>query len=278
MRFIMAVFLFSIFLFSVESSYAKNKNSVIHSHNGRVHSHILPKAGIRHKHGNLAFGKAIYKKSNITRKTKNRATLHSHSGRVHSHILPKSGLNHSHGFLGRGKLILKQNNKETRHFSAIKPNDRLPFIVKGGFYEVLVNDLPIIFPHWKDFKENTGDTYRREYYKKLYKTLKSRNPINDARLAIKMQRIFLLSYTKKYRKNILGLPVLKKLGEKYRHKAVKYHVLQGVTNFEEIKYYEKLKKEYPKYSDEFLVYKHLVDHYMYYWNRTIIHAIMSNEI
>jgi len=183
----MAVFLFSIFWFSVESSYAKNKNSVMHSHNGRVHSHVLPKAGIRHKHGNLAFGKAIYKKSNITRKTiqKNRATLHSHSGRVHSHILPKSGLNHSHGFLGRGKLILKQNNKETMHYVPLYISMSNPRIIA-------THNLFIV----KDVSHGGWFRHHRPIVIADYKIVPSKKALKKFRLTL--DRIGVWKWKKKY--------------------------------------------------------------------------------
>ncbi|WP_299876436.1 hypothetical protein [uncultured Cocleimonas sp.] len=43
----------------------KISNNTQHSHNGRSHSHLLPKQGINHRHGNGALGKAVTRNNNI---------------------------------------------------------------------------------------------------------------------------------------------------------------------------------------------------------------------
>lgn len=173
--------------------------------------------------------------------------------------------------LERKKTDKRKRNQYLR--KALKDNNKLPFITKGGKYEVLSNDLPMIYPKWK-----LNSDYFGEYYKQLYEMLRYRNPINDAKIALTNRKVFLLSYNGGYRKNQLGLPLLQQLGEKYKTKGIKYHLLQGLTDFEQIKFYEKSIKENPHYTNEYITFKKLVDRYSYYWNRTIIHATVINRI
>jgi len=102
--------LFIIFLFLFQSSYARDINSVLHSHNGRVHSHVLPQAGINHRHGLLGQGRLIQKTTKTNKRKSNyiNKVSHSHDGRTHTHILPKIGIKHRHGSLGQGKTIQHQ--------------------------------------------------------------------------------------------------------------------------------------------------------------------------
>lgn len=65
------------------------KNGIAHSHNGVVHSHPLPSAGIHHSHRQ---GGAPAKGSS----TNNNGVQHNHQGTTHTHPLPSSGINHSH--------------------------------------------------------------------------------------------------------------------------------------------------------------------------------------
>lgn len=105
----MVKILFIIFLFSFQSSHARDINSVLHSHNGRVHSHVLPQVGIKHRHGSLGHGRIIQEPTSTNkRKSHINKVSHSHNGRIHSHVLPKMGIKHRHGSLGQGKKIIQQ--------------------------------------------------------------------------------------------------------------------------------------------------------------------------
>ena len=80
-----------------------NGKGVTHSHNGQVHTHPLPSAGIHHSHRQ---GGASNNTGNRGGSSNNNAggVAHTHDGIRHTHPLPSSGLNHSHGG-GYGKAI-----------------------------------------------------------------------------------------------------------------------------------------------------------------------------
>jgi len=65
------------------------KGSVAHSHNGVVHTHPLPSAGIHHSHRQGGAPAATNAKSG-------NGVSHNHNGKTHSHPLPSSGIQHSH--------------------------------------------------------------------------------------------------------------------------------------------------------------------------------------
>ncbi|TCJ87307.1 tetratricopeptide repeat protein [Cocleimonas flava] len=78
-----------------------------HSHNGRVHSHILPKTGLKHFHRHSHNGRSHihpysaeigFKHTHNSPQTKPdpNSVKHQHGNRWHSHPLPSSGLNHPH--------------------------------------------------------------------------------------------------------------------------------------------------------------------------------------
>ena len=71
---------------------------IAHSHNGVVHSHPLPSAGIHHSHrqGGAAPATSGANKNGVS---------HNHQGVTHSHPLPSSGINHTHsGSGGKGSV------------------------------------------------------------------------------------------------------------------------------------------------------------------------------
>ena len=80
-----------------------------HSHNGRIHTHILPVTGIKHFHKHMHDGRAhihpysaeigfkhSHKINNPRAKAWENAVKHQHGGRFHSHPLPPSGIKHQH--------------------------------------------------------------------------------------------------------------------------------------------------------------------------------------
>ncbi len=116
-----------LLLFATSVSFA-SPVSVTHTHNGRLHTHVLPAEGIAHSHGG-SVGQAVPK---VVKKTgtlvyggnkqavkpdyydfsssrhqpavvtnADSSVLHSHGGRKHSHSLPAQGVAHRHG---RGPL------------------------------------------------------------------------------------------------------------------------------------------------------------------------------
>lgn len=161
---------FFIFLFSFQSSHARDINSVLHSHNGRVHLHVLPKEGIKHRHGSLGEGRII-QQTRVTKRKKRHINKvpHSHDGRVHSHILPKNGFSHSHGSLGLGKPL-----KNTA-YTAITSNlpeglFRTGNIKSPGFYDVIKikgNKITSYrrYPGEKKFRSGTYLLKKKEIYK-----------------------------------------------------------------------------------------------------------------
>lgn len=123
---------------------------VSHSHNGREHSHQLPKEGVFHRHGigqigkptqaqNQSQNKVIYSSSttipnNTNNSTSNQTTttykppkpntyrspnvvtidpsIHTHAGREHKHPLPNQGVYHRHGANGAtGQRVI--NNRSS---------------------------------------------------------------------------------------------------------------------------------------------------------------------
>lgn len=99
---------------------------VTHSHNGRMHTHILPAQGLAHRHRNGALGVAIMnqrknvqspKHAGYTGRRKNPksgvAVTHAHNGRWHTHVLPAQGLAHRHrnGALG----VAVSGRQQRRH-------------------------------------------------------------------------------------------------------------------------------------------------------------------
>ena len=99
--------LFFIGLFSLlQNSYAAP--NVSHKHDGRTHSHSLPKTGTKHYHKHMHNGRAhihpysakvgfkhSHNKSPRAKAWAN-AVKHEHGGRPHTHPLPRSGANHYH--------------------------------------------------------------------------------------------------------------------------------------------------------------------------------------
>jgi len=82
--------------------------SVSHQHNGRTHSHSLPKTGVKHFHKHMHNGRAhihpysekvgfkhTHNKSPRARAWAN-AVNHDHGGKSHTHPLPRSGIKHNH--------------------------------------------------------------------------------------------------------------------------------------------------------------------------------------
>ncbi len=79
-----------------------------HSHEGRTHSHALPKSGVKHYHKHTHNGRAHihpYSAKIGFKHTHNQsprakawanAVKHEHGGRPHSHPLPRSGTKHDH--------------------------------------------------------------------------------------------------------------------------------------------------------------------------------------
>ncbi|MGV6851853.1 MAG: hypothetical protein ACWA5R_06705 [bacterium] len=89
------------------------KQPIQHSHNGQVHSHLLPPSGLRHSHNT---GSDI----NYNQGGNQGETSHSHGGRTHSHILPAQGLNHSHSggstATGGGNNTNNGNNSNSQSY------------------------------------------------------------------------------------------------------------------------------------------------------------------
>lgn len=90
------------------STYAADP--VLHSHDGRQHTHLLPVSGVNHKHN-------LPKSTPQSRKSVN----HAHNGRYHAHILPDSGINHSHN---RGTKTVKIKSDVTPIYLS-DPKDNL---------------------------------------------------------------------------------------------------------------------------------------------------------
>jgi len=93
--------------FSFQTALATAPN-VKHSHEGRVHSHSLPKTGVKHFHKHMHNGRAHihpYSSKIGFKHTHNQsarakawanAVSHSHVDRKHTHPLPHTGVNHEH--------------------------------------------------------------------------------------------------------------------------------------------------------------------------------------
>ncbi len=78
-----------------------------HSHNGRVHTHIIPASGIKHFHKHTHNGRSHihpysaeigfkHTHNKFQEKVSDNSVNHEHGGRTHSHPLPGSGVNHQH--------------------------------------------------------------------------------------------------------------------------------------------------------------------------------------
>jgi len=84
-----------------------------HSHESRVHTHLLPPSGLKHFHKHMHNGRShihpyspeigfnhthdkTNKKDNISTNIESNGTEHEHGGRPHRHVLPPSGVNHLH--------------------------------------------------------------------------------------------------------------------------------------------------------------------------------------
>lgn len=92
--------------FSFQSAIAAT--NVKHSHEGRTHSHLLPKTGVKHFHKHMHNGRAHihpYSSKIGFKHTHNQsarakawanAVTHSHVNRKHTHPLPPSGIKHQH--------------------------------------------------------------------------------------------------------------------------------------------------------------------------------------
>lgn len=83
--------------------------AIKHSHNGRIHTHILPATGVKHFHKHMHDGRAhihpysaevgfnhSHKTNNPRAKAWENTVKHQHGGRFHSHPLPPSGIKHQH--------------------------------------------------------------------------------------------------------------------------------------------------------------------------------------
>lgn len=143
------VSLCSLFIFgSVIADYSVPVN---HSHNGRQHSHQLPKEGIQHRHGIGQLGQAVRSNNTViysstktipNRTIPNRTTptykppkptpqivnndplLHIHAGRQHSHSLPNQGVFHRHGTNGAtGQRVVRNTPTNTTYSSNVIYND-----------------------------------------------------------------------------------------------------------------------------------------------------------
>lgn len=90
-----------------EISSKSSAKSIRHSHNGRVHSHILPNTGLKHFHRHEHNGRSHihpysadigfkHTHNNTPKKIDSKSVKHQHGNRWHSHPLPSSGLNHPH--------------------------------------------------------------------------------------------------------------------------------------------------------------------------------------
>ena len=115
MRFIFVLSLLMLSL-SIRPVASAPKSVESHSHNGRVHKHMLPASGKKHFHKHMHNGRAhihpfsaeigfnhTHNKKTIIKKKKSdmlsaelNKVEHKHGGRPHSHVLPPSGVNHLH--------------------------------------------------------------------------------------------------------------------------------------------------------------------------------------
>ncbi len=92
---------------SADSTSAISVVGTKHSHNGRMHSHILPASGIKHFHRHSHNGRSHihpfsadigfkHTHSSPQKKLATNSVKHQHGDRWHSHLLPRSGLKHPH--------------------------------------------------------------------------------------------------------------------------------------------------------------------------------------
>ena len=115
MRFIFVLSLLLLSL-SIRPVVSAPKGAESHSHNGRIHKHLLPASGKKHFHKHMHNGRAHihpfsadigfnHTHNKKTKVKKNKTEMlsaelnkveHKHGGRPHSHVLPPSGLNHLH--------------------------------------------------------------------------------------------------------------------------------------------------------------------------------------
>ena len=122
--------------------------NVKHNHEGRIHSHSLPKTGVKHYHKHMHNGRAHihpYSSKLGFKHTHNQsarakawanAVTHSHANRRHTHPLPPTGVNHEHRHRHGGRShihplpisgtkhfhnINKQSVKKTTHKTSSIP-------------------------------------------------------------------------------------------------------------------------------------------------------------
>ena len=168
------VSVFSVFLLGVSmNSYADYSVPVSHTHNGRQHSHQLPKEGVNHRHGIGQLGKAIRQQNRViysssttipNSSTNNQAnttykppkpnpqsnsnyvnndpSLHTHAGREHRHPLPNQGVYHRHGSGAIGQRVVA-NRSNTRNNGSLDNGVNYDDNNNNNFDDNLDNDRRI---------------------------------------------------------------------------------------------------------------------------------------
>ncbi len=147
-----------------------------HSHNGRVHSHILPATGVKHFHKHMHNGRAHihpysakvgFKHShnlNPRAKAWENAVKHKHGDRSHSHPLPRTGIKHQHRHKHGGRTHIHpfpvigvkhfhQVNKTKPSSKPVVTKNKQPFIINdlsieqiGAVLNTPLRDTPITKP------------------------------------------------------------------------------------------------------------------------------------